>query len=792
MKIRAIIFFVLISGVFQLSAQEYSSVKSSETIIESRKTFYVHTVEKGNTLYNISKTYAVAPNVILQYNPELNDGLKLGMKLKIPKVEQKEEDFIYHIVKKQETLYQISKIYNVTVDDIIRINHLKSEEISTGQYIKIPSLLMNADADLKLVESQENTEIKKTDDSKYFIYTVKPKETLFSISKRFGISTDALMYLNDLSSTTISTGQELKIPNKLIQKKEESHIDNDKYITHKVQAKETLFGIARLYAVSVSDIEKSNELGDAQIQIGQTLLIPRALNETGFIEHEVTDRKEKLTKIAREYNLSVEELKEANPHSPNKLKRGQTVLIPIGYIESEFDQEELSNDTILIDDDNAGIDDESIVSGCRKLDGQTKKYHIAFMLPLYLNDVDSLLAMDQMELLNHADSKPFKFIEFYEGALIAAQEMYDQGLDFKLHVYDVPRDVEGTADVLKDPMLEQMDLIISLSYSNSFNLISDFSKIHGIPLINAVSKRREIIYKNPNVFKIEPNEEFLYKKTSDYILENYPEHNIILVKSNPYQLAKEFAVMQESLQLGIPTNVALPNDQILYKVSSFEMEYSNALPRDFAYKMTKELKDDNPAFDYDIVKAFPADTLILRNKLQTVDYSKDSLRGVVHASSLFRNNLIIALGQDEIFAIELFTQLNSVRDSFNYEVIGLPNWNNYNSLDVAYTQPMKLHIVNSKFVDYHDPIVKDFVLNFRSEYGIEPEINKHAFLGYDIAKYFLTALKDFGDHFTNCLDDIDVELLQNQFQFEHKQDLGYENINWNILKQEDYQYKKVD
>ena len=792
MKIRALFLFILLSGAFQVFAQEYSSVKSSETIVESRKTFYVHTVAKGNTLYNISKTYGVAPNVILQYNPELNDGLKLGLKLKIPKVEQKEEEFIYHIVKKQETLYQISKIYNVTVDDIIRLNKFKSEEISTGQYIKIPSLLMNADADLKVIAINENTEIKKNDNAKYFIYIVQPKETLFSISKRYGISTDALMYLNDLSSTTISTGQELKIPNKLNQNKEESVIDTDKYITHKVQAKETLYGIARLYAVSVSDIEKSNELGDAQIQIGQTLLIPRTLNETGFIEHEVTNRREKLTKIAHEYNLSVAELKEANPHSPNKLKRGQTVLIPLGFIESEFDQEIFTGDTLMIEEDHETDIDENYDSACQKLDGQTKKYHIAFMLPLYLNHVDSLLAMNQMELMNHKNTKPFRFIEFYEGALLAAQEMYDQGLDFKLHIYDIPRDVEETAKVLQDPALEQMDLIISLSYFDSFNLISEFSKKHGIPLVNALSKRREIIYKNPNVFKIMPKEECLYKNTTDYIIENYPKHNIILVKSNPYQLAKEFDGMQESLELGIATNVALPNDQILYKVSSFEMEYSNALPRDFGYKMTQELKDDNPAFDYDIVKAFPADTLIVRNKLQIVDYSKDSLRGLVHSSSLFRNNLIIALGQDEIFAIELFTQLNSVRDSFNYEVIGLPDWNNYNSLDVAYTQPMKLHIVNSKFVDYHKPMVKDFVLNFRSEYGIEPQINKHAFLGYDITRYFLTAIKDFGNDFTECIDDVEVELIQNQFQFEHKQGVGFENINWIILMQEDYQYKKAD
>ncbi len=788
MKLRLLILFILLGNGIQLFAQDYSSKKSTEIIEEGDQTFFIHTVEKGNTLYNISKTYAVSPNIVLKYNPAINDGLKLGMKLKIPKVNQKEEEFIYHIVKKKETLYQIAKIYNVTVNDILRINQLNDEEISPGQYLKIPSLYVNAIQDITIAEPQETD---KKEGDKYLIYKVQAKETLFSIGKRFGISIDALMYINELSSSTISTGQVLLIPKKLKNKKEESPIDTEKYVSHKVQAKETLYGIARNYAVSVSDIEKSNDFGDAQIQIGQILLIPRTMNKTGYIQHNVTDKREKLTKIASDYSMSISDLKEANPNSPSKLKRGQSVLIPVGFVETDFDQIQL-----VVDDDIEKVvitpKDEATELGCNKLIEQTQRYKVAFMLPLYLNEVDSLLNMDQTELLNNSKSKPFKFIEFYEGALIAAQEMYDKGLDFKLYVYDIPRNVDSTAKVLMDPKLQEMDLIISLSYSNSFALISEFSKTHHIPLVNALSKRREIIYNNPNVFKIEPKLDYLYKKTSDYILQNYPEHNIILVRSNPYQLSKDFLAMKETLQLGIPVNVQILHDQILYKVSSYEMEYIDLLPDDFAYNTTKSLKNDNPNFDYDLIQAYPADTLTLRNNLKTVIYSIDSLQGLIDASSLFRNNLVVALGQNEVFAIELFTQLNSVRDSFNYEVIGLPYWNNFNSLDVAYTQPMKLHVVNSRFVDYSRPLVQDFVLNFRSEYGIEPQINRHAFLGYDITKYFLSAFKDFGKNYIKCLDDLDVELLQNQLQFEHTPETGYENINWNILKQESYQYHKVE
>jgi len=789
MKIKLLVLFVILAWSFQVHAQEYSSTKSTEIIKEGSKSFYLHTVEKGNTLYNISKTYGVPPQVIRQNNPSLNDGLKLGMKLKIPKIEQKEEEFIYHIVKRKETLYQISKIYNVPIEDILRINKISNKEITTGQYLKIPSLYINAGKNIVVTNSpSQDNKVKK---DKYVSYKVQPKETLFSISKRFGISTDALMYLNDLNSTHISPNQVLLIPKKLIDKENKHLSGNNKYISHKVLAKETLYGIARKYAVSVSEIQNSNELGDGQIQIGQILQIPRTLNKTGYIKHEVTERREKLAKIASYYNLSVSELKKANPNTRSKLKRGQSIQIPLGYIETDFDQKENIEQEKIVEEETPEIVSKKN-KGCNKKIEQTRKYNIAIMLPLYLNQVDSLLTLDEAELINKSKAKPFKFIEFYEGALLAAQELSEEGLDFELFVYDIPRNADSTIKMLTDPKLQKMDLIISLSYRNSFKILSDFSREYKIPLVNALSKRREIIYSNPFVFKIEPKEEALYKKTCNYILNNYRNHNIILVKSNPYQLAKEFSYMQETLQLGIPLETELLNSNILYKVNSWEMQYKDTSPANFAFAATENLKKDNPLFDYSHIQAFPADTLIINNSLKTVTYSKDSLQGIMDASSLFRNNLVVALGQDEIFAIELFTQLNSVRDSFNYEVIGIPYWTNFTSLNVQYTQPMKLHIINYKYVDYSRPEVKSFVLKFRKKYAIEPEITKHAFLGYDLSKYFLTALKDFGPNFVNCLDEVKVNLLQNDLIFEHNPETGYENTNWNVLLQESYQYHKVD
>lgn len=789
MKVKVLLILLICAGFGQqIVAQDFQAQRSSATIMENGQKYYVHQVEKGNTLYNISKTYGVSSSIIREENPDLKDGLKLGMELKIPYHLAQSTDFIYHIVKKKETLYQISKIYNVKVEDITSINEISNEEISEGQYLKIPSMFVESNSENLFTEaSAANVKI---DDDKYKVYKVQPKETLFAIGKRFGISVDALMYLNDLSDANLQTGQSLLIPKKLFHKTTNT-IDSSAFIQHKVKAKETLYGLAKLYAISMDDILKNNEIVDNQLRNGQLILIPRDLNETGFIQHKVVERREKLSKIAGEYNVSLLEVKNANPNLKEKLKKGQSVLIPIGYVEADFDQ--------IIEED---VDEEPIVTEepkdkektkCKQWEHQTAKYKVALMIPLYLEELDSLNSAQPAEMMESRYNNSFKFIEFYEGALLAARELHAAGLDFELSVYDVPRNEDSTAKVLLNPELKEMDLIISLLYSGSFELVNQFSKNHQIPVVNVLSKRRKIIFDNPFAIKIEPNEDFLYDKIIQYVLDTYQQKNIIIVRSNPYQLSDEYLQLKAGLEKRIPYLVNIPHTDVLYKVSKYELDYAEAEEKiDYPVLATQELRNQLPNFDYDRIQALPEDTLVIPNRLHTVVYSQDSLRGITDVSSLFRDNLILALGNEEVYAIELFTKLNFVRDSFNYKVIGLPFWGAYDGVDVSYTQPLDFQVVSNSFIDYSNPSVKDFVLEFRRQFGIEPQKERYAFLGFDVMKYFLSALQQFGPDFQECINEVDTHLLENDFRFEKIPAAGYENTHWNILMQRHYRYLLIE
>ncbi len=107
--------------------------------------------------------------------------------------------------------------------------------------------------------------------------------------------------------------------------------DGKTFIVHKVDPKETLYSIARKYHVAVKDIKDNNEGAD-NLSIGQTLYIPytepvKASAAPSGKTHTV-EAKETLYSIAKKYNVSVDELKKANPDAANGLKVGQPLVIP--------------------------------------------------------------------------------------------------------------------------------------------------------------------------------------------------------------------------------------------------------------------------------------------------------------------------------------------------------------------------------------------------------------------------------------------------------------------------------
>lgn len=148
-------------------------------------------------------------------------------------------------------------------------------------------------------------------------YTVKGGDSLWSISKKFGITVDELKSANNLSSNLLSVGQNLIIPGK------EAQATGDEYV---VKKGDTLYSIARKYNTSVDNLKSINNITTDSLAIGQIIKLPSTSSTAS--DTYIVKKGDSLYSIARTYNTSVDKLKEINNLTSNALAIGQVLKLP--------------------------------------------------------------------------------------------------------------------------------------------------------------------------------------------------------------------------------------------------------------------------------------------------------------------------------------------------------------------------------------------------------------------------------------------------------------------------------
>lgn len=169
------------------------------------KQFVIHKIDEKETLYSISRRYGVAITAILDANPTADGGLATGQLLKVPyeskgvKAKTQTGGNRIHTVAPKETLFSISRLYDVSVDDIKAWNNLKDNSISTGQQLTIRS------------KAQTSAEVTKLPEKKSLtgVHTVAARESLYSIAQLYGINVQQLKEWNGLPGSELNIGQTL-------------------------------------------------------------------------------------------------------------------------------------------------------------------------------------------------------------------------------------------------------------------------------------------------------------------------------------------------------------------------------------------------------------------------------------------------------------------------------------------------------------------------------------------------------------------------------------------------------
>jgi LysM repeat protein len=188
-------------------------------VVEGKK-FYIHTIEQGNTLFGLQRTYDVSVESIVKSNPGIEKGLSVGQKVKIevPIVT------ITHEVQKKETLFGIAKMYGVTMESVLIDNPSAEKGINVGQKLTVSGVEKGLVTDKPEVidETRKDTAVDNENipENKVRVsftdsiieHTVLSLETLYSISKRFMVPVEELQKINGLRNSKINPGDKLKIP----------------------------------------------------------------------------------------------------------------------------------------------------------------------------------------------------------------------------------------------------------------------------------------------------------------------------------------------------------------------------------------------------------------------------------------------------------------------------------------------------------------------------------------------------------------------------------------------------
>ena len=229
--IAAGLIFSTLSG----AAVELLPVEKSPVIVFiNGKKYYVHTVKSGDTLYSIAKAYEVGENDIRECNPNVGDALRIDQTVKIPvpasalikanAEKKRKKDYIVHKVKAGQTLYAIARDYNISVAQLREDNpSVNPQALSIGESLWIRRKAIGSSteqqAQAEMVEYTDNLN-KVTDDDGFDHHVVQPGETIYSLSRRYGITEAEFAKLNDVSQG-LKAGAIIRLPKMKSAEKEE-------------------------------------------------------------------------------------------------------------------------------------------------------------------------------------------------------------------------------------------------------------------------------------------------------------------------------------------------------------------------------------------------------------------------------------------------------------------------------------------------------------------------------------------------------------------------------------------
>jgi LysM repeat protein len=592
----------------------------------------------------------------------------------------------------------------------------------------------------------------------YYLHIVKKGETLYSISKAYGITSEELTRENPPALNSLKEGQSLRIPEKLVTATSlpqtasvpQAARDESRFIYLRLQPGETIYFLSKKYSVSENEIIQSNPGIDInKLPLGYEIAIPRiefmnkkenfANQQTKPYYHKVLNG-ETMASIARKYGLTVRELRREN-RDMRFPQVGDYLRIPGMKIPEEKPVVPVAADTVPVSQEEQAVLLER-PSGYTPVSNLRGSYDIAVLLPFYLsensrrNEIDSSKSVKGKKIYNYMNRsddwiypRSLGFVEMYEGILLAADTLRALGLAINVHVFDIMNDTVEVVRLIRSGKLDNMDLIIGPVHSGNLSIVASYAGSRGIPVVSPVQlSNNSILENNPFLFmassSLEVTQNAIAKKMGDYY-----SSNIVLIHS----------VSGDETQ----------------DISKFR----NMILNELSYKMPFEeirLKD-----------------MVFYSRSV---FGNDSINRLAHALSDRSGNVIIIASEDTPVMSESVTDIHSLSRKFDVKVFGYPNMRYLDNLDHKICFDLGLMIYSPDWIDYSQQDIIQFNSDFRAKFLTEPSQMSYAWQGYDIVYYFISGLAIHGKEFISHPEIHNPDLLHTEYEFRRRtSNDGFEN-----------------
>ncbi|MEL7587384.1 MAG: LysM peptidoglycan-binding domain-containing protein [Prolixibacteraceae bacterium] len=699
-----------------------------------------HHVRPGETIFSISKKYAIEQNDLLAANPQLAAGLKAGADLIIPvsggiggslsvqgrmvsnqePLSGKQERmpaFEEYKVKRDDSIYFIARRFGIEVEDILKYNPEVRNGLEKRQILRIPDkddlAAIKAEAGKKEAESAKALQNRKESrpsefSDEFFIYVIPTGETFWNLEKKYQMTRRELEALNPELKAGLKTGTEIRIPLEKVPDIQVTPVEAQNFERHTVLKGETLYTLSKRFGVRVNELKRVNPvLNYRGLVAGESILVPKIQAEAVRVQEPVREVQEA---VQPDYSVQIrhdDAVQQCRPDRQAALQTYQVGLFLPLYLPA--------NDTV----------NRVRVS----LDEMMRDSLLMERLGSISNlPVDSFRTREQPVVYPRSEN----FLHFYEGFLLAADSLRRAGMHVQIRVFDTNQKRYVVDSLVNSGSLRDLDLIIGPTFPELQKSISDFALRNRIPLVSPLSSSGDFEEKNPWFFKVNPTKPYLIEKTADYIVDEYFDKNVIVLRMGEYSHLPEAQLIK------------MIREKLL--LSGYRDRLNHVLFHEYRL-------------------------------------SSGGAEGLKKLLSKDRENVFIIPSETEAQISVAVTTLNAMAEEFPVTLIGLSNYQRYRSVQTEYFHRIKLSYLTPYFVDYKSPFVNQFIRKFRHNYAGEP--NQYGFQGYDVAFYFMSALFQYGKDFTDCLPMLKVSLTQSDLAFDKvSREGGYMNRGLFIIQYE--------